>query len=56
MEKQKKVTFKPQYTVLKWTQGEKITKSLRKTEEKEEVKQGDTIEQEFIIKFVIDLL
>ena len=47
MEKQKKVTFKPQYTFLKWTHGEKIKKSLRKNEE--EVKQGDTIEQEFII-------
>lgn len=47
MEKQKKVRFKSQYTFLKWGHGEKIKKSLRKN--KEEVKQGDTIEQEFVI-------
>ena len=46
MEKQKRVTFKPQYTYLKWAHGEKCEKSLR---QKEEVKQGDTIEQEFVI-------
>lgn len=46
MEKQKKVTFKPQYTVLKWTHGEKCEKSLRTNE----IPQGDTIEQELIIQ------
>lgn len=46
MEKQKKVTFKPQYTVLKWTNGEKSEKSLRTNE----IPQGDTVEQELIIQ------
>ena len=47
MEKQKKVTFKPQYTYLKWSRGEKFEKSVRN---KEEVLPGDTFEQEVIIQ------
>tara|TARA_B100001063_G_C16776690_1_gene566087 strand:+ start:5122 stop:5433 length:312 start_codon:yes stop_codon:yes gene_type:complete len=47
MEKQKKVSFKPRYLVLKWSYGEKCEKSSRK---KEEIKQGDTIEQEVVIE------
>jgi len=47
MAEQKKVRFKPQYTVLKWTHGETCEKSLRQVEE---IKQGDSIEQEVVIQ------
>ena len=46
MEQHKKVTFKPQYLVLKWTHGEKCEKSLRTNE----IPQGETVEQELIIQ------
>lgn len=44
---EKKVRFKPQYTILKWAHGEKCEKSIRK---EKEIIQGQNVEQEIIIQ------
>ena len=43
----KRVSFKSQYTILKWAHGEKCEKSLRK---EPEIIQGENVEQEIIIQ------
>ena len=48
MAEQKKVRFKSQYTLVKWTHGDKCEKSLR--QEVEEIVQGDSIEEEVVIQ------
>lgn len=49
MEKQKRVTFKLQYKLLKWCNGEKNEKSLR-VKNNEEILPGNNFEEEVVLQ------